>query len=62
VDKKQTAVKGIKWEDQTVTLTLTQDELRAIRSAIFWAEELEKAGKLELFEYQKETYEMLKGL
>jgi hypothetical protein len=55
-------IKGIKWQDKTVTVTLTELETRAIRSAICWAEMLEKAGEIELFDYQKEAFNKLKEL
>jgi hypothetical protein len=55
-------IKGFRWQDKTVTVTLTENELKAIRSAITWAEMLEKSGELELHEYQKEAFSKLKEL
>lgn len=55
-------IKAIKWQDTTVTVTLTKLEIRAIQSAITWAEMLEKAGELEIFDYQKEAFSKLKEL
>lgn len=55
-------LKGIIWKDKTVTITLTDTQLRAIRSAITWAEMLESAGELELFDYQKETFDLIKEI
>lgn len=37
-------------------------ELRAIRSAITWAEMLEKSGEVEIFDYQREAFDKLKSL
>lgn len=55
-------LKAIKWQDETATITLTKLEIRAIQSAICWAEMLEKAGELELYDYQKEAFKTLKQL
>lgn len=41
-------------------IELTELEMRAIRSAITWAEMLERAGEVELYDYQKEAFETLK--
>jgi hypothetical protein len=55
-------VKGLRWKDGTITVTLSELECKAIRSAINWAEQLEKEEKLELYDYQIEAFERLKEI
>ena len=55
-------VKGLKWKDGTITVTLSELEARAIRSAIQWSETLAEEGKLELFDYQFEAFDRLKDI
>jgi hypothetical protein len=45
-----------------MTLELTDEQARAIRSAIQWAEMLAADGKLELYDYQVQAFKDLKEM
>jgi hypothetical protein len=45
---------------KTIELTLTDLDARAIRSFIQWMKMAEEQGKLEIFDYQRDTLNKLK--
>ena len=50
----------IEQNEKYITLTLNESDTRALRSLVNWAELLEKEGKLDIFEYQKEFMNRIK--